>query len=99
MRPLPYDIPSVGFVRGYFDIGEEEIALKLAMEMAEEFNSMVTYHQEKSRYDYDFQRYYQSLYSLSQILRIAGKTEEADQIMKMLDDQKVKFPEGLRNSL
>jgi hypothetical protein len=96
---LPYDIPSVGFVKGYLDIGEDDIALALAMEMAEEFNSMVNYHQEKLRYDYDFQKYYRSLYSLDQILRMSGKTEAADKVRKMIDEQTVKFPAELRNTL
>jgi len=96
---LPYDIPSVGFVQGYLDIGEDEIALKLAMEMAAEFNSMVDYHQEKSRYDYDFQKYYRGLYSLEQILKRAGKTKEAEEVRKMIQGQTDRFPQGLINNL
>ncbi len=96
---LPYDIPSVGFVQGYLDVGEEERAIELAMEMATEFNDMVSYHQKKNRYDRDFQRYHRSLISLFQILRRAGKTAEADTIRTMLQAQDITLPNSLRLNL
>ena len=92
---LPYDYPSVGFVQGYFDVGEEEKATKMAMEMAKEFDAMASYHQDKMRYDNDFRRYYQSLLSLDQVLRRAGKIAEADSVRKMLEGQQIKLPSSL----
>ncbi len=90
---IPYDITSVGFVQAYFNLGEDEIALKMAMQMAKEFDEMVTYHQEKGRYDLDFQRYYRSLLGLEQVLRRAGKTEEADQVRQKLEAQMIRMPD------
>ena len=84
---LPYDIASVSFVQAYLNIGEEEKALAMGMEIAEMFNEMATYHQKKMRYDYEFRKYLNGLQYLQSIFSQYGYPEQAARLREMLDGQ------------
>ena len=89
----PYDNSSVGFVQGYFNTGEDEKAVELAMEMGREFDELLTYHQDMGRYDYYFSSYYRSLNFLREILARNGKSQEAEELKKLLDAQGIRTRE------
>jgi len=84
---LPYDIASVSFVQAYLNIGEEEKALAMGMEIAEMFNDMATYQQKKMRYDYEFRKYLNGLQYLQSIFSQYGHPEQAARLREMLDGQ------------
>ncbi|KYG83342.1 glycosyltransferase family 117 protein [Roseivirga echinicomitans] len=84
---LPYDIASVSFVQAYLNIGEEEKALAMGMEIAEMFNDMATYQQKKMRYDYEFRKYLNGLQYLQSIFSQYGYPEQAARLREMLDGQ------------
>ncbi len=87
----PYDISSVGFVQGYFDVGETERATKMAMEMSSQFDSEITYLQEKNRYTREFSIKSRGLRFLEAVLTGNGKTAEADTVRQMLNAQNVRL--------
>lgn len=87
---LPYDVSSVGFAQGYFDIGELEKATALTMEMATQFNEELTYLQEKFRYNnFEFRSKMRGLQYLQIILEQNGRTEEAGKVEQMFTEQGV----------
>ena len=87
---LPYDISHIGLIQSYLDLGETEFAAKLAMDVAEEFNSMVTYYIYKRRRDREFTKYYSGLNYLPSILLRAGLVEESEKIRQMAEEQKAR---------
>lgn len=91
VEAVPYDVSTIGFVEAYFSIGEDDIATKMAMEMAEQFNSELTYHQKKMRYDNMFRGKSQALRYIQLILEENGKTEEAERVGGMLQEQQVRM--------
>ncbi|WPZ12112.1 glycosyltransferase family 117 protein [Roseivirga spongicola] len=92
VEAVPYDVSTVGFVEGYFKIGEDETALKMAMEMAEQFNSELTYLQNKMRYnDFSFRSKSQGLRYIQLLLEEFGKTDEATKVGDMLQEQQVRM--------
>lgn len=86
---LPYDIASISFVQSYLNIGEEEKAVKMGMEIAEMFNDMASYHQKKMRYDYEFRKYLNGLQYLQSVFSQYGFKEEADRLKEMLNQQNI----------
>lgn len=95
---VPWDISSTGFVLSYIRLGDKEKAAEMGMQMAEEFNSMVTYHFDKERLDFNFRRYFQGLQLLRRYFDIGEMTEQSDKILQMLEDQSVRL-EIDRNNL
>lgn len=91
VEAVPFDVSTIGFVEAYFSIGEDDIATKMAMEMAEQFNSELTYHQKKMRYDNMFRGKSQALRYIQLILEENGKTEEAERVGGMLQEQQVRM--------
>jgi hypothetical protein len=86
---LPYDIASISFIQSYLNIGEEEKALTMGMEIAEMFNDMATYHQKKMRYDYEFRKYLNGLQYLQSIFTQYGYDEQAKKLKEMLETQNI----------
>ncbi|OEK06459.1 glycosyltransferase family 117 protein [Roseivirga misakiensis] len=93
----PYDVSSIGFVQGYFDIGETDKATQIAVDMANQFDAEVTYLQSKLRYDREYSLKTRGLRYLEALLRGNGKTEEAEKIRLMLDAQNVRLEADYRN--
>lgn len=87
----PHDVSSIGFVQGYFDIGEADKATQMAMDMANQFNSEITYLQSKFRYDREFEIKSRGLRFLEVILEGNGKLDEAQQVKLMLEAQRVQL--------
>lgn len=81
---VPYDITSTGFVNSYLALGETEFAIKLGLEMAEEFEDMIDYHLDKERMDNDFRKYAGSLQYLQLHFENAGLLEQANVITEKL---------------
>jgi tetratricopeptide (TPR) repeat protein len=88
---VPWDISSTGFVMSYIRLEETEKAIEIGMDMAEMFNSMVTYHLDKQRQDFNFQRYFQGLYALRRYFEDSGLTEQSQRISDMLQEQGVRL--------
>ena len=85
---LPYDVSSVGFAQGYFDIGEIDLATELSISIAEQFNEELTYMQEKFRYNnFDFSSKMRGLQFLQVVLEQNGKMEEAARVEQMFTEQ------------
>lgn len=91
VEAVPYDVSTIGFVEGYFNVGDEETATRMAMEMAEQFNSELTYLQNKMRYDFSFTAKSRGLRYLQLVLEQFGKTEEAQKVGEMLTEQQVRM--------
>lgn len=92
VEAVPYDVSSVGFVQGYFEIGEIDTATKMAMEMAEQFNSELIYLEEKRRIGgREFNIKSRGLTFLESILTGNGKTEEANKVRQMLNALNVRL--------
>lgn len=88
---VPYDVSTIAFVEGYFNVGEEEKATKMALEMAEQFNSELTYQQHKMRYDASFTSKSRGLRYIQLLLEQFNKTEEAEKVGDMLMEQQVRM--------
>lgn len=91
VEAVPYDVSMVGFVEGYFGIGEIDKATEMAMEMAEQFNDELTYQQNKMRYDINFRNKSRGLRYIQILLEERGKTEEANRVGEMLTEQQVRM--------
>ncbi len=91
IEAVPYDISSIGFVQGYFDIGETEKATNMAMEIANQFDSEVTYLQKNGRYNREFSIKSRGLRFIEALLTGNGKTAEADTVRQMLNAQNVRL--------
>ncbi len=94
---VPWDISSTGFVMSYIRLGEKEKAAEIGMQMAKEFDSMVTYHFEKERLDFNFQKYFQGLQILRRYFESGRMTEQSEAILKMLEEHSVKLGIDRRN--
>lgn len=88
---VPWDISSTGFVMSYIRLGETEKAAEIGIKMAEEFDSMVTYHFDKNRLDFNFQKYFQGLQILRRYFDQGNMTEESQKIMDLLEGQSVRL--------
>ncbi len=88
---VPWDISSTGFVMSYIRLGDKEKASEIGMQIAEEFNSMVTYHFDKERLDFNFQKYFQGLQILRRYFETGDMKDESDRILQMLEDQSVRL--------
>ena len=93
----PYDVSSIGFVQGYFDIGEPDKATKMAMEMASQFDSEVSYLQDRYRYNRELSIKLQGLRYLEALLSSNGKLEEAEKVRLMLEAQNIRSEADRRN--
>ena len=92
VEAVPYDVSSIGFVQGYFDVGEKELAAKMAMELAEQFNSELSYLQNKQRWgDYNFSNKLRGLRYLQLVLQEEGKNDEAKRVEEMLNEQNIRL--------
>lgn len=91
VEAVPYDVSTVGFVQGYFDIGEEEKATAMAMEMAEQFNAELSYLQNKMRYTFEFSNKLRGLRYLQLLLNEKSKTEEGKRVEDMLNEQNIRL--------
>lgn len=91
IEAVPYDISTVGFIEGYFKIGEEERALEMANAMAEQFNAEITYYQNKQRYDNNFIGKSRGLRYLQLLLEEQGQLEASQKVGEMLQEQQVRM--------
>ncbi len=91
VEAVPYDVSSVGYVQGYFDVGETDIATKMAMDIAEQFNAELNYLQDRQRYDREFQIKSRGLRYLEVVLKGNGKIEEAQKVQQMLNAQNIRL--------
>jgi len=90
---LPWDISSVGFVSSYLEIGETEKAVRMGMDIAKEFDSMVGYHMKKERIDNELRKYSSGLQYLEAVFNQYGYTAERDSISNMIMERGLRTPD------